>query len=110
MAETAEIEAEITALHERIGRAAAALAAEEEVDLTGLDARVERLCSAVSTLPEGEAAGLRPKLAAMLEEMDRLQANLREQYDSVRVQLQDNSRRSAAARAYNQTPGRKPRP
>lgn len=106
MAETAEIAAEIAALHDWITRAAEALAAEEEVDLSGLDARVGRLCARVDALPEADTAALRPRLTAMLAEMDRLQANLRTQHESLRGQLQDHGRRSAAARAYNRAPGR----
>src|SRR4051812_33618295 len=56
----------------RIEAAHAELAGRRPVDLAGLEADADRLCKALLRLPAAEAKPFAPRLAAMIEALDRL--------------------------------------
>ena len=61
----------------RIEAAHAELSARRPVDLAGLEAEADRLCNALLQLPAGEAKPFAPRLAAMIEALDRVATALR---------------------------------
>ena len=99
---TVDIDSEIKALQQWIAKAESAAGRGEPVDLDGLDGRIASLCESVAALPGDEAEGLRPHLGAILADIERLRSALQSQFETVRSQVQDHSRRSEAARAYSQ--------
>ena len=101
------------ALIERIeGRLAAARSALEnggDASLEGLEQDVASLRDLVSELPPGSGKTLRPRLLALLEEIDRLGEELRRGLDRVGRELGQTGKRRAAVSAYARSQGAKPK-
>lgn len=76
--------------------------------LEGLDGDVARLRDLVATLPVDQARPLRPRLIAVLDETDRLGADLRAGLDRLGKELGATGRRRQAVSAYSQGQQHKP--
>lgn len=88
-----------------VGAARQILADGRAVDLAGLEGRVVTLCEKVRTLPEQHAALYRPRLVALLDELDRLTAELEAQHQLVARELGSLVTRKHAVRAYGKSRG-----
>jgi hypothetical protein len=74
------------------------------VELRDLDRAVADICTAVGELPMGERAGLKPPLVALIDELDKLQATLKQQHSQLAENLRAHSTHNQATRAYGKTP------
>jgi hypothetical protein len=67
---------ELEGLTAVVAAARGVLAEGRAVDLAGLDGRIAGLCEGIRALPAPEAAGFRPRIIALLDEIDRLALDL----------------------------------
>ena len=74
------------------------------VELRDLDSAVAEICTAVARLPVPERAGLKPPLVALIDELDKLSATLRQQHSQLAESLRAQSSHNQAARAYGSAP------
>ena len=93
----AEIAAGIESALARIESAGSDLAASRQVDLAGLESEADRLCRALLGLPGAVAKPFAPRLAQMIEALDRLAAGLKAARSATGEATADARR---AARAY----------
>lgn len=101
-------EAMIERIEGRLATARAALEAGEPSDLSTLEEEVARLRDAAAALPEGSGERLRPRLLALLDEIERLSAHYRDGLDRLGRELGESGRRRQAVSAYSQGPTNKP--
>lgn len=100
---SAEIEAKLDTLLNRVTYLDNAVADGADAELAGLDAAVQGICDEIAALPPERARELRPQLNELLEALDTLQARMRDQLEGVKAELAAHTRRSHATRAYNQS-------
>lgn len=74
-----------------------------EADLSGLDDKVKELCDAVLDLPKPEADAFAPQMDRLIEELDALKAGMEKAQAEVREQLDSLNLRHKAALAYKTT-------
>jgi hypothetical protein len=77
-------------------------------DLDGLDGEVAHLRDRLAALPGDQARPLRPRLIAVLDEIDRLSTDLRAGLDRLGRELGATGRRRQAVSAYSQGQQHKP--
>jgi hypothetical protein len=70
------------------------------IDLMGLEARVAALCDTIGAQPESAASGYRPRLIALLDEVDRLRDDLEAQRAFLARELGTLAARRHAIVAY----------
>lgn len=97
----AEPDARIDRIEARLAAARNALEAGAVADLDGLDNEVAALRDSLATLPAEQARPLRPRLLAVLDEIDRLAEGLRSGLDRIGRELGDSGRRRQAVSAYH---------
>jgi len=78
------------------------LAEQKMVDLSALEGKVRALCDAVRHLPPGDAAAVKAALTDIVEDLDRLEAELTAQNEDVNAQTVNAARRQAMD-AYTKT-------
>ncbi len=78
------------------------LAEQKMVDLTALEGKVGTLCEAIRHVPAEESAAAKASLTAILEDLDRLAAELTAQNEDVNAQTVNTARRQAME-AYPKT-------
>lgn len=77
----------------------------EVVELRDLDRAVAEICTAVGRLPLQDRAGLKPPVMALIDELDKLAATLKQQHGQISESLRTHSSHHQAARAYGKAPG-----
>ena len=77
------VRAEAQQIAAALGLARDAVQADGLVHLAGLEERVERVCAAATALPAAEARALEADLAALIDRLDGLAADLAAQRDRV---------------------------
>jgi len=90
----------VAAARERLGEG-------ETVDLSGLQAKVEMLCAACAGAPRAETAPHGPRLLGLIDEIGKLEADVKTQYEELKGVLTGVDARHRATRAYAKGPGRK---
>ena len=78
------------------------LAEQKMVDLSALEGKVRELCDAIRRAPPGETAAVKASLTAIVEDLDRLAAELTAQNEDVSAQTVNTVRRQAMD-AYTET-------
>ncbi len=84
----------------KTGPVAVALA--YEVDLSALDGKVRALCDATRHVPPEDIAAVKAALTDILEDLDRLEAELTAQHEDVNAQTVNAARRQTMD-AYTKT-------
>jgi hypothetical protein len=74
------------------------------VELRDLDRAVADVCTAVARLPLHERAGLKPPVMALIDELDKLSATLKQQHSQISESLRAHSSHHQAVRAYGKAP------
>ena len=78
------------------------LAAQKMVDLSAVDGKVRALCDAVRHVPPEDTAAVKAALTGIVEDLDRLEADLTAQNEDVTAQTVNAARRQAMG-AYTKT-------
>ena len=78
------------------------LAAQKMVDLSALDRRVRALCDSIRHVPPEDTTAVKAALTGILEDLDRLEAELTAQNEDVNAQTVNAARRQAMD-AYTKT-------
>ncbi len=78
------------------------LAAQKMVDLSALDGKVRALCDAIRHVPPEDTAAVKAALTDIVEDLDRLEAELTAQNEDVNAQTVNAARRQAMD-AYTKT-------
>jgi hypothetical protein len=99
---TRDVAQDVDALSAWLTQLESAVANGETPDLTGFDAEVQKVCDQVAAEPQATIDELQPLLSELLAGMDRLEAQMRDQFEGIRAELQSHGRRSQANRAYAQ--------
>lgn len=81
------------------------LAQGNSVDLAKLEARVEEFCAQVPTLPEETRKVIRPKMVALIDELNSLSREMKEQYEYLRQNLSELAVNRRAQAAYRRPTG-----
>ena len=76
----------------------------KSVELSALEVRVATLCQAIARMPAGDAPRLKDPLAAILGDLDGLEADLRRQHQTATQENEDGKRHRAAS-AYRTPAG-----
>ncbi|SMF68128.1 hypothetical protein SAMN06265365_12416 [Tistlia consotensis] len=93
--------ARIDRIEARLAAARAALENDGTGDLEGLELEVSALSTDVAALPAQETTGLRPRLLALLDEINRLSADYRDGLERLARELGETGRRRQAVSAYH---------
>lgn len=72
------------------------------IDLGGLDKDVEALCLSIAALSPEQAKEYAPELEYLRDQVEKLEAIMREKRDSVRSEMQDAKNIERANKAYAQ--------
>lgn len=88
-----------------VGTARRLLAQGNTVDLSKLEARVEALCKQATELPAGSADAIRPKMVALIDELNTLSQEMKEQYEGLRENLTGLAAGQRAQSAYRKPQG-----
>jgi hypothetical protein len=107
MDEIERIERELEGATTMVATARRILADGRGIDLAGLDGRVGQICERVRRLPEPAGHRFRPRLLALLDEVDRLGTDLEAQRAVVSRALADLATRKQAVVAYGRGTTRK---
>lgn len=78
------------------------LAEQKMVDLSALNGKVKALCDAIRHVPPEDTAAVKAALTGILEDLDRLEAELTAQNEDVNAQTVNVARRQAMG-AYTKT-------
>ncbi len=97
-----EILPEVDKVTSLVATARRLLAEQKMVDLSALEGKVRELCDAIRRAPPGETAAGKASLTAILEDLDRLAAELTAQNEDVSAQTVNTVRRQAMD-AYTET-------
>lgn len=81
------------------------LAQGNSVDLAKLEARVEEFCGQASNLPPGSGDVIRPKMVALIDELNSLSREMTEQYEDLRENLSGLATSQRAQAAYRKPGG-----
>ena len=91
----------------RIAAAAALLAAARDrldagafADLTGLVEAIEESCTAIARLPGEQSRALKPLLVGLLDDLGRLEEQVKRQHDALAGEIDSLLRRQQAQTAY----------
>ncbi len=77
------------------------LGEDKMVDLSALEGKVGALCLAIQAAPREDTRGLKPSIVAILEDLDRLEADLVARNDETGTETGETERRRATT-AYGQ--------
>lgn len=106
---------DLAQLEERMREAAAGieaarglLAQGDMIDLAGLEGHIEALCSEIATLAGENRQRIKPRLVALIDELNTLAGTLQTQHERLTGELKDISTRQRAVSAYGA--GEKPPP
>jgi hypothetical protein len=80
------------------------------VDLRLLESRVDGFCGSLRNVPTEMAAELRPAMLALIDELGRLEQEIRRIQTETAAKLGDTIARRRAATAYTSTPASSARP
>jgi hypothetical protein len=97
---TEELRLQFDGVAATVDTARRVLADGRAVDLTGLEERVAALCTAIGAQPEPAAIGYRPRLIALLDDVDRLRSDLEAQRALLVRELGTLAARRQAIGAY----------
>lgn len=103
MNETEQVIQQLDAAAAIVAGARQVLADGRAVDLAGLDQRIAGLCEAARMLPEPAAGGLKPRLVALLDDVDRLAADVEAQRALLTKALGSLAARRHAVAAYGKS-------
>lgn len=70
------------------------------IDLSGLERRVDELCGLIQTEDKNEAQPLKPTLLSLIEDLNRLSEDLKDQHGQVASALRGSQSHRSAAAAY----------
>lgn len=70
------------------------------VDLVPLEQEIKRICDAITALPEDQNAPLRPVMVALIDDLEKLAAEIRDTHSELEGQLQSLSNHTTAVAAY----------
>jgi hypothetical protein len=92
---------ELDALLAAVARTAEHARQGELIDLTALEEAVAGFCKRVQGAPAAEAAALRRAMVALMDELSRLDATMRQAHAALGQQLGESAQRRRAAAAYS---------
>jgi len=78
------------------------------VDLRLLESRVEKFCGSLRTVPADMAAELRPAMLSLIDDLGRLEQEIRRIHTETAAKLGDTAARRRAATAYTGLPAARP--
>lgn len=90
---------EVDKIEQLIHAARQLLAERQLVDLSALEGRVRALCDAFGAASAEETQNARPRIEAVMAELDALEVEVNERHQAVQREIASTSR-SAAAKAY----------
>jgi hypothetical protein len=70
------------------------------VDLVPLEQEIKRICDAITALPADQNAPLRPVMVSLIDDLDKLAAEIRDSHSELEGQLQSFSNHTTAVAAY----------
>ena len=70
------------------------------VDLVPLEQEIKRICDRITTLPTDQNVPLRPVMVALIDDLDKLAAEIRNTHSELESQLQSFSKHTNAVAAY----------
>ena len=70
------------------------------VDLVPLEQEIKRICDRITTLPADQNAPLRPVMVALIDDLDKLAAEIRDTHSELEGQLKSFSNHKTAIAAY----------
>ena len=94
-----DVKTEVRKVASLVGGARRLLAEGKIVELSALEGKVKAMCEALKHAPPEVAKGLEKPVGAIIEDLDRLQADLTAQHRSLAERL-ENDERQRAAKAY----------
>ena len=83
-----------------VGAAQTLLEQGRVIDLSGLETHVETLCSDIGTLPPEDRTTLKTSLVTLIDELNRLAADIESRNRVITEELHDNGARQRAVTAY----------
>ena len=76
------------------------------VDLAPLEQEIKRICDSITELPADQNAPLRPVMVALIDDLDKLAAEIRDTHSELEGQLRSFSNHKTAIAAYAKGGGR----
>lgn len=76
------------------------------VDLAPLEQEIKRICGSITALPADQNAPLRPVMVALIDDLDKLAAEIRDTHSELEGQLRSFSNHKTAIAAYAKGGGR----
>ncbi len=70
------------------------------VDLVPLEQEIKRICDSITALPVDQNAPLRPVMVALIDDLEKLAAEIRDTHSELEGQLQSLSTHKTAVAAY----------
>ncbi len=70
------------------------------VDLAPLEQEIKRICDSITELPADQNAPLRPVMVALIDDLEKLAAEIRDTHSELEGQLQSFSNHTTAVAAY----------
>ena len=70
------------------------------VDLAPLEQEIKRICDSITELPADQNAPLRPVMVALIDDLEKLAAEIRDTHSELEDQLQSFSNHTTAVAAY----------
>lgn len=78
------------------------------VQLTGLEKHIAKVCEDVGALPSGDQQRIKPRLVALIDDLNTVAEILTSQHDQMSAELTDLSKRHRAMSAYKTQGGKPP--
>jgi hypothetical protein len=103
-AETEIIRRSLTSLAASVDIARRRVDGGDMVELRDLDRAVAEICDAVGHLPVDQRPGLKPPLVALIDELDKLSATIKQQHHQLAESLRAHSTHHQATQAYGKAP------
>ncbi len=105
MNQPSQVETDLAEAATAVGKARDLLAAGTAIDLAGLDGCVAKLCDTIAAMADGQREHLKPRLVALIDNLNSLVESLGSQHKELSAALKDISARQRAVTAYSGTPG-----
>ncbi len=70
------------------------------VDLAPLEQEIKRICGSITALPADQNAPLKPVMVALIDDLDKLAAEIKDTHSELEGQLQSFSNHKTAIAAY----------
>ncbi len=77
------------------------------VDMAPLEQEIKRICGSITALPADQNAPLRPVMVALIDDLDKLAAEIRDTHSELEGQLKSFSNHKTAIAAYAKGGGRR---